>query len=100
MTNNLGQKLQVKQKKLENFCAALSIDGSGQGNDNPTNASIDGAQGVFDLRQHATTDGAIGLVLLEIGAGDGGDNRIVVVGIAQYAFLLETVDERYIVIGS
>ena len=43
MTNNLGQKLQVKQKKLENFCAALSIDGSGQGDNNLANACIDGA---------------------------------------------------------
>ena len=85
MTISLGQKLQVKPNFLENNCSAIAIYGSGQGDDDSVYACINGTESILYLRQHATTDGAIGLVLLEIGAGDGGDNRIVVVGIAQYA---------------
>lgn len=67
----------------------LSVDGCGQGDIDSLDASCNGIEGVFQLRQHTSGNGAVGLQTLKVFPGDGGNDAFVIIGIAEDTFLLE-----------
>ena len=69
-----------------NHGAVFSVDLCGEGDVDPLHASPDGGKGVLYLGQHPSGDGAVGLVVLEVGGGDDGDDAVVVVGVGEHAF--------------
>ena len=76
------------------FRSMFAVDGIGACDDNLTHSGIDSIEGIFNLRNHTTSDSAVSLILFEVSMGDVGDDAVIIVGIAQYTLLFEAIDER------
>ena len=75
-------------------------EGIGLGDYHSFHSSRDGIESVLNLGNHATGNSAVGNIAIEIIACDNRDDTIVVVGIRQYALLLEAESEGDVIIGS
>ena len=78
----------------------MPVDGVGACDDDALHAGFDGGEGILNLGYHAAGDGAVGGECLEAPAVVAGDDAVLVVGVAQHAFLLEAVDQRHVKPGS
>ena len=67
----------------------LTIDGRSQRDNDATDACVNGTEGILNLGQHATTDGAISLVAFEVGVSNDGNDTLVVIGVAQHSLLFK-----------
>ena len=77
------------------FRSMFAVDGIGAGDDNLTHSGIDSIEGIFNLRNHTTSDSAVSLIAFEVSMGDVGDDAVIIVGIAQYTLLFEAIDYSF-----
>ena len=75
----------------------LSVDGIGKCYNYLLNTCVNGCKGILYLWYHASSDGAVGNIFIEVCACDNRNDAIVVVRIAKHAFLFKAIDKRYII---
>ena len=75
----------------------LSIYSSSKGDNDLGNTCVYGIECILYLGQHATANGTVCLVALEVGMIDSGYHAVIVIWIEEHAFLLKREDEGNII---
>ena len=76
---------------LLNHRSVLSVNGSSEGDNHFLYSCIDGCECILQFWNHATCYGSVCFVSLKIGMGNHRNYAIVIVWIAEHAFLFKTV---------
>ena len=86
--------LQPRLLKLFNYCPSFSADVVGPGYYNFLHSQMDGIEGILEFWNHTAGDYSRCLVIGKVLLGNNGNHALIIIGIPEHTFFLETEGQR------